>query len=153
MDINKITFESVSAKIVECFNLGNPLKGPDLVPNKLGDAFEESRKNLIWEKVLDWELFESGVIDISDEDFIQLLFNGKCTKSGLLYIITDFCFSDKMAFCISHSDLEEFITTEYPKLCQMSFFQTEDIIFFKPNEKFITYLHHSGFIAHYSEKS
>jgi hypothetical protein len=152
MNINEISFDCFRKQLIESFKLKHDLGSFMLNPDGLCKVFEISEKTLELVSIPDWEEFECGTKDISYEDFIKLLFKENYRRNGTLYVITDECFKNKVAYAIDFFDLEEFIMVEYFGLHQMCFFQPEDIIFFSPNEKILSILHHSGVIGYFSEE-
>jgi len=151
MMTNKISFDKFIQEIVDYFNLKDNFVDFKLTPDEISKVFEKSNKKLKWEKIENWEPFECGNTNISDEYFIGKMLKGNYKMEGLVYIITDECFTDMMAYSIDSIELDEFIKNEYFNLHHICFFQPEDIIFFQPNERFISILHHAGFIGYYYE--
>jgi uncharacterized protein (DUF433 family) len=96
-----------------------------------------------WKTIPNWEEFEYGKKDISEDELIKTLFV-KEPKSEPLIIVTDETYKEGFGYLINYSDLLEFADVIYPEIHDASFVQPADIILFSPDDKLLTLLYHEG---------
>jgi uncharacterized protein (DUF433 family) len=78
-----------------------------------------------------------------EEELFNTLFQ-KQPKSEPLIIITDETYKKGFGYLINYSGIVHFAKVTYPNLHQAEFVQPLDIIFFSPEDKLLTLLHHEG---------
>ncbi|MBI1178326.1 hypothetical protein GC207_12895 [bacterium] len=109
--------------------------------------FEAGGFQLRWQQIPDWESYEYGRRDISDDEFLSLLFSPKQPGSDEpLFIVTDECFRERKGFSVPFGDLAAFARDLYPQLWQprVHFFQPLDMIFLAEESKLLVLLYHEG---------
>ncbi|HEX9058738.1 MAG TPA: hypothetical protein VF941_01010 [Clostridia bacterium] len=152
MFFSKIDINEVKKMIIRCFDLDEGFTGVTLTPDRIHKVFMDADIALKWEPIPNWKMYESGEFELSDDELIWSMLKRHNLESGLLYIINDLAspnYFDKSAFMISYDHVEEFVKFEYFELFKRCFFGKGDIIFFKPDDKFISILHHSGYMTTY----
>jgi len=98
-----------------------------------------------------WDSYEYGNLDISDEEFLIKLFSSTEPKFGRTIIITDVCFKDNHGYIIEEGCLYNFVDEIYPEIHNEGFFQPLDIIFIFPEIKSLVILYHEGLIIEYEK--
>ena len=94
-----------------------------------------------------WGAYEVGKIEISDVDFIKMLFPEQYSMHGKIFILTDECFFKKDGFGIEINVAEMFnFPNIYKKEFGAKFFNGSDITFILKDMKRIAYLDHEGYI-------
>lgn len=147
MIYNKISFDSVKAEFESIFP-ATSLEKWDLVPDSISKLADNSGIKLQWNKIDWWGSFESGRTEVSADEFFNVLFAQFKPTDTNLFIVTDECFKDKLAYSMNFKALKEFAGI-YPDIHQMAFFQPQDIIFAFPDERLLTVLHHEGYVMQF----
>jgi len=124
-----------------------------LTPASLDGYFEAGGIQLRWERIPDWESYEWGRRDITDEEFMALLFWPRSpTSDESIFAITDECFRERTGFRVRFGDLLTFARADYPHLWHPSihFFQPLDMIFLAEPSRLLVLLHHEGLKTQYA---
>ena len=147
-----VSFERPSfAEIATIIRRISPVVGgPDFgfTPNSISRYLEHGGSNLLWQHIPDWERYEFGRWEISDEEFVELLFSpGRPSPEERIVVVTDECFSgaaDHRGFSFRFGDILPFARDVYPQLHRHSiaFFQPADMIFVAEQSRLIVLLHH-----------
>lgn len=126
--------------------------GPDftLTPDSIHSYIEKGSAELLWQRIPDWESFEWGMREISDEEFVKLLFSPRRPSDDeTVVVVTDECFygTEQRGFSFRFRDLLAFAQDVYPHLVPrpMDFFQPLDIIFIAEESRLLIILHHEGY--------
>jgi hypothetical protein len=91
-----------------------PVAGePDfsLTPDSIHSYIAEGGVELLWQRIPDWESFECGKREISDEEFAALLFSPRRPSDDeTVVVVTDECFhgSEHRGFSFRFRDLLTF---------------------------------------------
>lgn len=151
MNYSGISFDEVRTEIERIFP-GSQMHPKYLDPSSIINCAQSVGIKLPMRQFKDWESFEYGHLDLSDEDFFIQLFNTTEPKFGQTIVVTDPCFADKLGYKIQEGYLLEFVKEVYSELHDEEFFQPLDIIFVFPDVKSLTCLHHEGWIIEYNAK-
>jgi hypothetical protein len=73
-------------------------------------------------------------------------------EKGNVYIITDECFKDKLAYKIETKKLFDFINN-YDKINKIKFLEPADYIFIFTEENILIIVHHEGYYTKYKWKN
>lgn len=148
------SFEEIIAAIRRIF----PVAGDpefNLTPYSIGRYFAEGKVELEWQRIPDWESYEWGRRDISDEEFVRLLFSPRQPlPDEKIIAVTDECFygAPEYGFLFRFGDLLPFAREVYPQIVSrpMDFFQPSDMIFVAEHSRLVVLLHHGGVIAQFA---
>ena len=129
-----------------------PVPGePDfsLTPDSIHAFIAKVGVELLWQRVPEWESYEYGRREISDEEFIRLLFAPRRpSQDEAIIAITDECFyeAEQRGFSFRFGDLLPFAQEVYPQVVSrpMDFFQPSDTIFIAEQSRLLVMLHHEG---------
>ncbi|MCH2200286.1 MAG: hypothetical protein MK081_16070 [Flavobacteriales bacterium] len=145
--IHRISFSEVKTILEQV--LGLP-KGDsfDLIPSQIHRKALDSDIVLQWKVLDNWLDFENGDIELSDSFLIESIFH-KIQPKGPVYIVTDECFSERLAYVIESSNLDKFVSEVYHEIHQIEFFQPMDYIFLCPEIQLLSMLHHEGQVTQY----
>ena len=146
MTYSKVGFKTVKAEIERIFNCGKEQKDWNLVPDEIHILAESSGVQLKWDEIANWN---NEKHDYSDDEFLEIAYIKDFTSENI-YIITDECFKDGMAFSVATVDLISFIEIVYNEEMRMEFPQPSDFIFVQPTNNLITMIHHEGVRTKYS---
>lgn len=148
-----VHFERPSfAEILAAIRRIVPVVGqPDfsLTPDSIHGYIAKGGVELLWQRIPDWESYEYGRRDISDEEFVSLLFSPRqpSPDEGII-AITDECFygAEQRGFSFRFGDLLPFARDVYPQVVSrpMDFFQPSDTIFIAEQSRLLVMLHHEG---------
>ena len=120
-----------------------------LSPDSISRYFEFGGVSLLWQRIPGWESYDWGRSEISDEEFVELLFSPrKPSPNENVTAVTDECFYSKVyrGFSFRFCDLLPFAREVYPQIVSrpMAFFQPSDTIFVAETSRMIVILHHEG---------
>ena len=139
--------DSIKAMFIKSFNLKINKHANIYDLDLLYDAFLEIGITQKYEPIPNWNAYEDGEFEnaISDDDFIELLLKNTKSDNGYLYVSThdSLCYNE--IFKIDQLSFEIFVKITHLKLYKTYFFNTFDIMLFKPSEKYLSILHHSGY--------
>jgi len=129
-----------------------PVAGePDfsLTPDSIHSFMAKGGFDLLWQRIPDWESYEWGKREISDEEFVGLLFSPQPPSDDeMVVVVTDECFcgSEHRGFSFRFRDLLTFAREVYPHVVRrpMDFFQPSDTIFIAEQSRLLVMLHHEG---------
>lgn len=145
MNYSKVPFKTVQAEIKRIFNCGHSPKELNLTPDEISRLAELNGIELKWTPIFNWD---NEDYNFSDEEFFEIAFLKNFT-SERIFLITDECFNDKMAFFVAPVDLIPFIEHVYNGEFKMEFPQPSDFIFIQPATNLITMIHHEGMRTKY----
>jgi len=120
-----------------------------LTPDSIHSYIANGGVELLWQRIPDWESYESGKREISDEEFVGLLFSPRRPSDDeTVVVVTDECFygSEHRGFSFRFRDLLTFAREVYPHHVPrpMDFFQPSDLIFIAEQSRLLVMLHHEG---------
>lgn len=149
-------FDDIVAAIRRIFPVGGA-SGFGLTPDSIDKYFRAGGVELSWQRIPDWESYEWGHREISDEEFINLLFSPRRPASDEIVIaVTDECFYERQhqGFSFRFADFLPFVRI-YPQLTSPSvgFFQPSDTIFLAEQSKLLVMLHHGGVRTQYAAQT
>ncbi|MBX2983965.1 MAG: hypothetical protein KF843_14905 [Flavobacteriales bacterium] len=148
MTIEKISFDKVKKEIEEIFPSATSGKW-DLVPEDINKLAQSSGLKLQWNSTDWWTSFERGETEVSDDKFFNVLFKKIEPTDGKVIIVTDECFTDRLAYFIDFKDLKNFSKSIYPNIHKMDFIQPLDYIFVFPSDKLLTIMNHEGYVMQF----
>ncbi|MES2775236.1 MAG: hypothetical protein V4722_13695 [Bacteroidota bacterium] len=144
---SKIPFEEVKLEIEKIFRCPSGTEKWDLLPEYITQLAQNCGIKLKWRPILKWDVsWGPGKISnqYSDEDFLAIAFAKVKPSNNPIFIITDECFRDKMAFSVGYKDMLYFMDKVYPELFKMGFPQPSDFIFVQPDTGLLTMIYHEG---------
>jgi len=140
-------FDEIVASIRRMFPV---MDAPELclVPDTIDCYFKAGGVPLVWHRIPAWDRYECGQIDISDNEFVNLLFSPRQPRSDeRILCVTDECFETHCGFSLRFSDLLPFARDVYPRVVDrpMSLFQPCDMIFVAEQSGLLVMLQHEGY--------
>jgi hypothetical protein len=148
------SFDEITAVIRRTF----PMPGSPAItftPASFNTYFAAGGVRLDWQRIPDWESYERGQRNITDEQFMALLFSPKTPiVDESVFIITDECFREQRGFRVRFKELLAFAQKDYPQLWQSHahFFQPLDMIFLAEQSRLLVLLHHEGQRTQYADR-
>jgi hypothetical protein len=117
MTYSKVPFKVVKAEIERIFNCNKINKDWNLTPDEIGNLADSNGIKLVWTEIDNWHRND---YDYSDNEFLEIAFiKDFCAEK--LYIITDECFKDRLAFSVAPAELTLFIESVYNEEFNMEF--------------------------------
>ena len=144
--------------IIEAIRRIFPIEGgPEFVltPDSICHYLTLGGVDRVWQRIPGWESYEWGTHDISEGEFVTLLFSPRRPASDeTILAVTDECFvgGGQRGFALRFGDLLPFASEVYPNLFArpVAFFQPFDMIFVAEESKLLIMLQHEGWQAQYA---
>lgn len=118
-----------------------------LVPDTIYDLANTSSE---WSRIPNWDLFEVGEHEYTDDEEERLFLNG--LKEGRVVLISDVSLMNKQCLLFDLHEFELF-KEEYEELYQCEFFEPEDYILYFIEENSFRLIHHSGYSTYFKLES
>lgn len=106
---------------------------------------EKLGKEVIFRPIPNWDVFETGEIDILPIQLVDICFDGLKYQNEKLLIITIESYTSNKVFLVDFAHYEEFANTYEIYVGQnIDFVQPLDYIFFLLNQRIVVYINNEG---------
>lgn len=141
-----MSFSKAKEMLAELRFFGNESITDDFISEKHILSFAKKfEKDVVFRPIPKWDAFETGDIDISPIELIDICFEGLEYQNEKLLIITMESYSSRKLFLVDFVHYEEFANTYEVFLGEnMDFVQPMDCIFLLLHQKTAIFIHHEG---------